>query len=671
MGGVPRGRGSASFPSNIQVRKLGVIVSLRTQFLLAAAACTWTSTARAQANANAVTTAKDAFGFKTGDDSVGIYNEESVRGFNLEAAGNYRVEGTYFVKNSGVSAFFLQSSTVRIGYNTLGTTLPGPSGVVDYQLRDPKRGEPDLWTVGLDVYQQPFAELHLKHRTAKDDASYSIGVGRVFDFRDFQGGSGGKSIILAGTGRINVGDLQIRAFGGEYHYKRPGLSRIVPQSDRLPGRIARGHYLGQEWSMERGERRIAGVLLDQQLGRDAGFGGTVVFSQEDPSRGYLQLLRIVNSSDLARATMIAVPHQRSTAWSGEIRAHLESVTGNVQHRIDLALRGRHQWARFGGSQSLDLGQVQLGERPDMHDEPDLDGSSATRRDSVDQWGAAMTYRAAIGNRLQLNTGIMATNYEKSFREAVTETRTTAKPFLYNAGVAWQVSDRLELYASQSRGLEEAGVAPASASNRNEILNAILVTQRELGLRHRWGGSWTTVVAAFDTQKPYAGIEASTAKYTILGDVRHRGIEASVAGQPLKGFSVLLGGVAIDPAIRGSAVRAGTLGERPVGVPKLRAIANVDYANVGLDGLSVDAGVTVVSSRPAQSRINAEREQLMVPGTLTLNAGARYRFKVGRQEITVRGQVQNLLNDYSWEVNSSETLVYSAPRRFRLVVTGSF
>lgn len=646
-------------------------MNLRERILLAALASSWASTANAQANANAVVTAKDAFGFKTGDDSVGIYNEESVRGFNLEAAGSYRIEGAYFVKNSGVSAFFLQSSTVRIGYNTLGTTLPGPSGVVDYQLRDPKQDEPDLWTVGLDLYQQPFAELHLKHRNDADTASYSVGVSRVFDFRDFQGGHGGKSILLAGTSRIDVGDLRIRIFGGEYHYKRPGLSRIVPQADRLPAKINRGHNLGQDWSMERGERRIAGLLLDQQLGPNAGVGGTIVFSQEDPSRGYLQLVRILDASDLARATMIAVPHQRSTAWSGEVRGHFERVTGSVAHRVDVAVRGRKQWASFGGSQSIDLGQVQLGEQPSKHDAPDLDGPRAGRRDSVDQWGAALTYRAAVGNRLQVNSGIMTTNYQKSLRDGGAETHTKATPILYNVGLAWQVSDRLELYASQSRGLEEAGVAPASASNRNEILDAILVTQRELGLRHRWGGSWTTVLAAFDTKKPYAGIEAGAAKYAILGDVRHRGIEASVAGQPVKGMSVLLGGVVIDPQIHGSAVRDGSLGQRPVGVPKLRAIANVDYANVGIQGLSLDAGVTMVSSRPAFSRTDATGEQLMVPGSVSLNIGGRYRLKIGRQEIIVRGQVQNLLNDYSWDVNSSETLTYSAPRRFRLVTTGNF
>ena len=59
-----------------------------------------------QATANAVVGADDAFGFIAGDEAVGIYDATAVRGFSLEAAGNYRVNGGYFVKSSGVSSFF-------------------------------------------------------------------------------------------------------------------------------------------------------------------------------------------------------------------------------------------------------------------------------------------------------------------------------------------------------------------------------------------------------------------------------------------------------------------------------------------------------------------------------------------------------------------------------------
>ncbi len=458
---------------------------MRRQFtyvILAGAIGLQPSAAISQATANAVLGAKDAFGFKTGDNSVGIYDETSVRGFSLEAAGNYRIEGSYFVKNSGVSAFFLKSTTVRIGYNTLGTILPGPSGVVDYKLRDPRRGESSTLTAGLDVFEQPFMELHFKHRSANDGASISAGVSRVFNVRDFQGGSGGKSLLLAGTARVTAGPLVGRIFGGEYHYRRPLQSRIVPAGDRLPEKIERGANLGQDWSFEVGQRRIAGALIDSSIGSSAGVGGTLVFSQEDPTRGYTQIFRTIGPSNAASAMIIAIPHQRSTAWSAELRTHVERTTGGINHRFDVTARGRSQHARFGGSEVVNLGLVQLGDRPEAVPEPDLSDAAANTHDSVKQWGISGTYRASYRDRLRINAGLMTTHYRKSVRSGVGITETRTSPLLYNFGAALQLSARAEIYASDSLGLEEAGVAPSTASNRNEVLSAIEVKQRELGVR---------------------------------------------------------------------------------------------------------------------------------------------------------------------------------------------
>jgi hypothetical protein len=166
--------------------------------LLVAAMCVFPGKAFAQADANPVKSASDAFGHRRGDEAIGLYDERSVRGFSLEAAGNYRLNGTYFVKNSGVSNIFIDSSTVRIGYNTLATLLPGPSGLVDYKLRDPQPGEKSLLTLTYDVYGQPIAELNLRHGSASGNSSYSVGISRNFDLRNAQGGTGGED-LLAGS----------------------------------------------------------------------------------------------------------------------------------------------------------------------------------------------------------------------------------------------------------------------------------------------------------------------------------------------------------------------------------------------------------------------------------------------------------------------------------------
>ncbi len=646
---------------------------LRTSFLVSTIIVTLllSDRADAQANANAVTGASDAFGFRNGDESVGIYDETSVRGFSLEAAGNYRVNGSYFVKNSGVSAFFLESNTVQIGYNTFGVVLPGPSGIVNYRLRDPARGEPSSITAGFDVFGQPYAELLLKHRTADNRASFSIGVGRVVNVRDVQGGRGGDSLLVAGAGRLTLGSLIARVFGGEYQYERAGQFRVVPAAEGLPPQIGRGRYLGQDWAREKGQRRIAGVLLDAQIAPRAGVGATLIFSQEDPSRGFTQLIQSPDASRISGSLMIALPQQRSTAWSGELRAHWQLGSGQFAHRFDLTIRGREQRGRIGGATIVPLGASDFGERPEPAPMPMLDDGDARLRDAVSQYGFGLGYRASWQDRLRVNLGLLRTDYTKRFLGADgTMHESGARPWLYNAGLAWDVQRALQLYGSYSRGLEEAGVAPSVASNRNEVLNAIIVTQRELGIRYAPGPSMSFVLAGFDTRKPYAGIDGTTGAYRFLGQVRHRGIEASLSARPVPGLSIVLGGVVLDPRLIAADTEG--LGRRPVGVPSLRAIANMDYALPGVPGLSLDIGFTHVGNRPARSRkTGLGAEQLMVDAMTSINLGLRYNFKIARQGFVLRAQLLNAFNQYSWDINASETLAYSPPRRARLVLTALF
>lgn len=647
------------------------------RYILAActgvAVASFSSPAIAQANANAVTGATDAFGFRNGDEAVGIYDETSVRGFNLEAAGNYRINGTYFVRNSGVSSFFLENTTVRIGYNTLSTILPGPSGIVDYRLRDPRHGEPDALTVSLDVYSQPYAEIHLKQRSEDDRSSHSVGASRVFDIRDAQGGSGGASLLLAGVSRFDLGPATARLLFGEYQYERAGQFRVGTGTDRLPPELDRGRFLGQDWAREEGQRRIAGLLMDTD-GLASGIGATLVFSQEDPTRAFTQVFSAPDAQGLTRGSVIAVPQQRSTAWSGELRARRGWSSGAMHHRVDLTLRGRHQFARLGGSRLIDLGVVAFGDRPPQSVAPIFDGPGAVMRDEVDQWGVGLSYRAEIAERFRLNTGILKTNYEKTFTGIdVASQVSQTRPVLYNINGSWLLSPRLEVFGGFNRGLEEAGVAPAVATNRNEVLSAISVTQREVGLRYASAyGDISAVIAGFDTDKPYAAIDPSTGAFGFLGQVRHRGIEASFSGRPLSGITVVLGGVFIEPTISGPAVEMGLIGERPVGVPTVRAIANVDYQIPTIPGLNVDVGTVFIGSRAVSSRPGEiEGAQLEVPEQVTINVGLRYLFSIGGHEFVGRAQVQNLTDQFSWDVNSSETLSYNAPRRVRLVLTSLF
>jgi iron complex outermembrane receptor protein len=618
------------------------------------------SPAFAQATSNAITGANDAFGFKKGDEAIGIYDETSARGFSLEAAGNYRFHGTYFVKNSGVSSFFLDSTSVRVGFNTLPVVLPSPSGVVDYALRDPARGEPSLVTIGLDYYSQPYVDVLLKHRSSNAPFAGAFGVNFVPQMTDKQGGSGGSSILIGGTARFTPGPMDLRVFGGEYRYSRPSQFRLITESNLLDRRMKRHRFIGLDKLHDEGQRRIAGVLADLEIDDQLGAGTTAVVSQEDPSVSFLPLFSNLSDDGRISASIVATPAQRTTSLSSELRAYWNSESGSEQaHRIDAIGRFRRTRSSFGGATIHDLGRVFFdtlltGERIDF-----LPNGRANLGDHIRQLGAGLAYRGIVG-RTRMNAGLLRTSYRKVVGgEEIEDNELQTSAWLYNFSAAHELSDRLTIYGGLSRGLEEAGVAPASATNRYEVLPPATARQYEVAAIVKLHPDFKLVVGAFDLQRGYFGADDLGAVRK-LGDVRHRGIELSAAGKLASKLTVVLGGVALDPLVITDSDSRDDF--QPIGVPKLKLLASGDYELV--PGVHADAMVQFTSSRPA----TFEEE---VPPSWLMNVGARFPLKLARMPTTLRLQLYNLLNDYSWEVSSAGTMAYGPSRTFRLALTTEF
>lgn len=626
----------------------------------------------AQATADAVAVAEDAFGSSAGAESVGIYDEASVRGFSLEAAGNYRINGRYFVKNSGLSSFFLEKTIVRIGYNALPLDYPGPSGVVDFRLRDPRLGEPSLFTLGIDPYEQPFAELHIKHRNSAESFSASIGASSRLRWADEQGGDG-RDALLAGTVRATLGPSRLQVFGGEYRYRRSGRFRVAPAADAEspPVPIERGRYLGQPWATSEGARRILGGLADVDLGGDWSVGTIAVFSQEAPDRNFTQLFANVGAGALALSTVIVSPEQRSSSYSGEVRLGKTFRTGSIAHSAALSARFRESRSRFGGERALTTGATILGQPAAAVATPDLGMGIARLRDQIEQQGLGISYQAALRNRFRASGGILYSDYSKRFTdEAGLMTSSDSAPWLYNIGAALVIADGLELYGSYSRGLEEAGIAPATAANANSILDAMIAAQKELGLRYALESGLTLILAGFETRKPQVGIHATTNAFDFLGDVGHRGVETSLSGALTPTISTVLGAVYTQAEVSGANVDSGLIGGRPVGVPEWRAIGSMSYQFS--PRLSFDIGVEYSSERAARSRLNAATgTQLQLQDATFVDVGVRYRTQAAGRPLVVRAQLSNAFDAFAWRTAPGETLDYAPQRSLRVLLTTEF
>lgn len=628
---------------------------------------------RAQATSNPVASAEDAFGSSEGAESVGIYDQSSVRGFSLEAAGNYRINGRYFAKNSGVSSFFLERTIVRIGYNALSLDHPGSSGVVDYKLRDPQLNEPSQLTVGRDVFEQPFAELHFKHRDRADAYSASIGASSRFRSADEQG-SEGQDALLAGAVRIGPpGGARFQAFGGEYRYRRNGRFRIVlaPEAASPPPEIARGRYLGQSWATEHGARRIVGALGDMDFDEGWSARAIGVVSQEDPADKFAQLFSLIDENGRARSSVIVSPAQRSTSYSSELRVGRIFRTGALTHSTAINARWRETHARFGGERFVTVGETVLGRSAQRIEFADPKELQATLRDHISQRGFGIAHQSALQNRFRMNAGVLYSTYSKQFTDDARKAMSNeSAKWLHNIGAVLTLTDGLELYGSYSRALEEAGTAPAVATNANAVLEAAIAAQREVGLRLGLDADLTLFVAGFDVRKPNVGIDAATGAFGYIGDVTHRGLETSLSGALSSRLTAAIGAVYMEPRVSGARVDLGLVGERPVGVPEWRAVANVDYRITSR--LSLDLGLEYIGEHAARSRLSAKAgAQLSLPASTVLDIGARYHIDAFLTPITVRAQLTNALNDFSWRTAPGETIDYSPERSLRVLLTAEF
>jgi iron complex outermembrane receptor protein len=316
-----------------------------------------------------------------------------------------------------------------------------------------------------------------------------------------------------------------------------------------------------------------------------------------------------------------------------------------------------------GGTPYDLGTVNITRTPSYGGEPVLSDDGRRVQDEVDQLTASAGWGVNVGETLELRFGAHRTRYEKRVTPigGVESARAEAL-WLYNASGVWSLSPRTALFASWVTGLEETGTAPQSAVNRNEILPPVEAEQMEFGVRHALTDRLSFISAAFDVSKPTPGFR-SDGTYGLVGEVRHRGIEASLAGQVREGTSVVLGAVLTDATVSGPLVEAGAVGERAPGVPGANGVASIDHRLSFAPNWSVDAVVNHSGGRQANT-LNT----LSTPSHTFLNVGGRYRFRAGPTDAMLRLQVLNVFDRRGWVGASSGLLSPTVPRRWQAALT---
>lgn len=607
---------------------------------------------------NAVVESDDAFGKAIGDERIGIYNPDNVRGFSPVDAGNLRIEGLYFDQQAGPTSRLIDGSTIRVGISAQGYPFPAPTGIADYALRKP--GAKAVTSAGLrwGPFGSLAAELDVQLPLDGERLGAIAGVGLYRDRTPFGSDPNFLSVAIGGRYAPAQG-IELIPFWSRIRIRSDEAQPLIFTNGAfLPPRIPRSRFFGQKWADFNGENDNFGVVAKANpFGLTAELG--VFRSVSDGSEDHFDLLFDTDrAGNVGRRVVIAAGANRFASTSGEFRLSATLPDGPRLHTIIGSVKARAQRRRFGGEDFIDLGPSQIA-APDFRPEP-VRSIGAKTLDKVDQVTAGLGYRGRWRDVGEIGIGIQKSDYRKSIAEPAplpSPPDSASKPWLFNASASLFLSRSLALYGGYTRGLEESPVAPSNAVNLNDAPPAIRTTQKEAGIRYAVSPGVSLVVGVFDIEKPYFNLDAGD-RFRQLGAIRRRGIEVSLAGEIAPGLNVVAGNVLQDAEVSGEEVRQGLIGDRPIGAFTRHTIISMDYNLPWHKPLSLTAYFEGTSDRTANAA-----NTLVIPTRAVVSLGARYKATVGAVPTLLRFTVDNVTNTFGWNVGGSGFFVPNGARRY--------
>ena len=615
--------------------------------------------ATAAAQDSAVKSAADAFGERVGTEQSGLYSETQVRGFDLNDSGAYRIDDAYFSRAAALNDPVLAGVGVRVGVNAVRLAYPAPSGVVNYRLR--QAGPTNELRLGAGL--RDFGTRVVQGDGSYREGDFSFAGGFVWRplWRLAQGYEG-RGLDVGGVSAWQITpDQRLRAFASMFQRGYDGDYAVVPSEAAVPPDLQSLHQYSPSWAWTEAVSSNFGVLYDGKIG---GFALDVAafHSIFDIDKTDFTLIS-ADAAGHASATTFRNPDRTKRSDSAEARVSRQFESDGLSHLATVSLRGGRTNTDLTSTVAIPLSDFDL-----RDDEPptgqELPWSGTRGTDRVEQVTASAGYGLAWSDRLQLRVAVHRTRYEKNVLSiAGVQTDGVTQSTLYNASVIVGLTDQASVFGSWVTGLEEAGIAPTSATNRDEVLPPVEAEQFELGVRYAVTPALSFIGALFDVSKPTNGFRADRS-FGLVGEVRHRGVEASIAGKLDPSTSVVVGAVAFTPEVTGPLVDAGVVGSRAAGISQLIVNANVERQL--WSGWSVDASLSYSGERWADTA-----NTFKTPAVTTVGLGARNRFVLGGRRAEFRVLASNLTGVEGYWAAPTGLLSPIQPRTVRALLTVAF
>ena len=355
-----------------------------------------------------------------------------------------------------------------------------------------------------------------------------------------------------------------------------------------------------------------------------------------------------------------INRNQRTELAGRIR------TGTVTHDLTFGYARNVLSQTPGATRTINVAQ-------NLYDPRDIPGSAvsyparALHSRTYDQGWYAFD-RMAFGDWL-LMAGARASEFE--FAHATDSSQDyTKRRVSPTVAAVYKLTPASNLYAGYLEGLEDGGIARPEAANAGTSLEPLVSRQWEGGIKTEWRGLQANA-AVFQIERPMNGEFDSV--YQRLGEARLRGLELSAGGRVAPRWNLFASAQWLDAEFTEAENDQRLVGNRPANTPRITASLFVEHSLAALPGVAVSAGAYYTGAREVDPLNQAE-----VDGFTRYDLGARYRTKLGANQLDLVANLENVTDERYWaaagdsRVNSnSPLLAVGMPRTLRLSARLSF
>ena len=614
---------------------------------------------------------------------IGYYENFVVRGFSLNAASSYKINGRTITGEQNVALENKQQVEVLKGLAGLQSGISEPSGVINYVTKRPE----DVRSVTVSTDDRGSGYI-------ATDVGGWFGSEQQFGLRANVAHEDLNSYVEHANGQRDFVSL---AF--DWNISPDAVLQLDAEYQNKQQRSVPGYQLlgGTEVPHDASPKKLLGHQSgSHQVGIDSlNLNGKFEYRFSDQWKGSLSAAR----------SKVVIDDYSSFAWGGattgmgnyftpdgnydiydyrspddtrrddEVQAAMTGLfdTGSLGHELTFGTSAFRRVIDKRKSVNDYIGSGNINEDAPTFKPTDEPLNPSHRNLDSRQYGLFVTDRIRFNEQWQTIIGGREVRLdEKAFDEKTgSENRHTQQyVFLPQASLIYKPVENISMYTSYSKGLSLGGTAPWIANNSGDTLAPTVSRQIEAGVKYDWRRI-SFAAAVFQTRQAYqyAKPEGVEFIYVQQGEQKNTGLELSANGWATDRLQIATSVAAIRARVNNSGT-PDYEGHQAINVPKLRASLYADYALPWMNGLAVLGGVQYSAKKYADRTGNVQ-----VGDYAVVNVGSRYTTKIDGYETVFRLSVDNLFDKRYWrdagEYLGDDYLFQGAPLTARLSASVNF